>query len=550
MKVLLALLIPVCLQAQTVPDSLFNEWKPNTPGGVVAVVQNGQVVYSKSFGLADVDKKIPNAPSLKYDLASNAKQFTAMSIALLEEQGKLSKEDPLRKYYPGLKIKDDIRIRNLIDHTSGLRDASVIAILKYKLTLTGAVKKKHDNKQYYIKCMMEEEDLNFSVGSEMAYTNFNYVLLADIVEKVSGQTLSAYMDSAIFKPLGMNNTLLRDQRKMKIENESVGYLFNGSRYKRSDATGGIVGDHNMVSTIDDLVRWHMNFRQNKLGKSDPNLITKISTASTLLNGETTYYGYGLSVSDYKGVKMFWHGGDDGRQTSMSLRFPDNDLSVIVLSNSSRYNVTEKIAFNIAEVFLQGTLVQPVVEKQKDDFKFITLTPAELQSRAGLYTRVTEQRHANMYTLDYVNGKLIGIWGNQLPGSEMSAVSSKHLIGKVRDGRIVSLKFDEDGSGFTYRFHTYEELHFKKAEPARNVHSDYRGQYENKSNGASLSVKKKRNKIVARKGLLKIPLTDFATDQFYGAENDVLFTFVRNEKGVVTSVRVDASDFRNFWFEKK
>lgn len=552
---LLCLYIIMChagLPAQTIPDSVFRDWKPDGPGGIVCVVQKGQVVFRKALGLADISKKIPNGPAFKYDLASNAKQFTAMSIALLEEQGKVSSEDPLRKFYPGLKIKDDIRIKNLVDHTSGLRDASVLAVLSGKMNLKGEVRKKFNTKEYYIQCLMSETDLNYPVGKELAYNNFNYVLLADIVEKVSGQKLSEFIDSAIFKPLGMTQSVLRDKRKMKIENESVGYLWKGGdRYKRADALGGIVGDHNLLSTVDDLIRWQLNFSDNKLGKKDPALITKVSTASKLNDGSSSYYGYGLFSSKYKGVNIVYHGGDDGRETSMLLRFPDHDLSVIVVSNSSRYNLTEKIAYQVADVFLKGSLAEPVVEPAgTSKFTFITLEPAQWQSKAGLYTRVNERGLAEMIQLSYSNGKLIETWGNQRPGAELSAVTESHLVAKARNNRTITLKFNDDGQGFVYQFHNYDTLHFKKFSPEKVSLSDYRGRYKNQSTGAKIKVKKKGERLIARKGIFRIPLVDFNKDQFYAADNDALFTFVRDNNGLVRSLRVDASDFRNFWFQKE
>src|SRR6187402_1658084 len=128
-------------QQRTQLDSIFMDWKPDAPGGVVCVIHQGNVIFKKGFGLADIERKIPNSPDVKYDLASNAKQFTAMCIALLEEQGKLSIEDDLRKYYPTLKINSVIKIKNLLDHTSGLRDASVLAVLSGKMNLKGEVRK-------------------------------------------------------------------------------------------------------------------------------------------------------------------------------------------------------------------------------------------------------------------------------------------------------------------------------------------------------------------------------------------------------------------------
>lgn len=551
LPVVLTLILSVRSLGQVVPDSIFRSWEPEAPGGVACVVEKGKIVFRQSFGFADVDHRIPNSTNLKYDLASNAKQFTAMGIALLEEQGKISANDPLRKYYPGLHIKDDVRIKNLIDHTSGLRDASVLAALSGKVNLKGEVRRKFNTKEYYIQCLMSESDLGYPPGQEMAYNNFNYVLLGDIIEKVSGQSLASFLDSAVFKPLGMKQTFLRDQREEKFENEALGYLWNGRKYKRVDAHGGIVGDHNLVSTVDDLVRWQMNFFNNQLGNKSADLIARVSTATKLNDGTSSHYGYGLFDTEYKGVRVVHHGGDDGRQTSMLLRFPDHDLSVIVLANSSRYNVTEKIAFQLAEVFLKASLLeQPGEVSNTDSIMVTTVEPDVLKKHVGLYTRVTKQNFPQMIRIKLVNGQLVETWGVGQPDVALLGTDNFHFIGKTVTKRAITIQFEDDETGMSYQFHKNEPVSFKKVEEVKNPLRDYRGRYRNGSTGAAIKVKSKRGELVARKGIIRLPMIDFARDQFYAYNNDALFTFVRDNRGMVTSVRVDAPDFRNFWFVKK
>lgn len=168
---------PSLLLCQSTPDylpkldSIFSSWTKDKPGGTVCVIQQGVIIYKKAFGLGDLQRKTPITLDTRFDLASNAKQFTAMCIALLEEQGKLSVEDDLKKYFPDLKITEPIKIKNLIDHSSGLRDASVLAILSGKMNLKGEVRTKYNTKSYYLECMMRETDLNYPVGSELAYNN-------------------------------------------------------------------------------------------------------------------------------------------------------------------------------------------------------------------------------------------------------------------------------------------------------------------------------------------------------------------------------------------
>ncbi len=531
-------------------DSIFNDWTSSTPGGVVAVVHHDKVIYRKAFGLADMEKKIPNAPEWRYDLASIAKQFTAMCIALLEEQSKLSANDDLKKFYPEMKITDEIRIKNLIDHTSGLRDASVLAILSGKMNLKGGVRKKFNTKDYYIECFLRETNLNFEPGSETAYTNFNYVLLADIVEKVSGQSFTQFMDSAIFKPLGMDNTVLRNKVNMDIPMEAKGYRVKGEKYKPVKAYGGVLGDHNMLSTLDDMIRWELNFFDNQLGKGDPALISKVFTSSTLNNGDPSGYGYGLWISDYRSLPQISHGGDDGRHTSHIIKFPEEELIIIVLANSSQYRQTEGKTYKIADFLLRNKLKDP--KSEEDSFTFITLPDSVLQSKSGLYTRIDERGLGQLIKMTHTDGALFGNRSWYGKGTRFFSISPNYFVAKGNDGKTIGIRFGlESGVQYVDEFYGENQLaryYFHKNEGTTYRH--FAGTFLNQSTGARLKIKSKKDKIVAHKGIIKIPLISFGTDQFYAPNNIALFIFQRDENKRVHRLKVNAPDFRNFIFERE
>jgi CubicO group peptidase (beta-lactamase class C family) len=551
---LMFIMFPVYLFGQasshqiTQLDSIFKSWTANTPGGTVCVIHHGNIIYKKAFGLADIEKKLPNTISTRYELASNAKQFTAMCIALLEEQGKLSSEDELNKYYPELKIADPIKIKNLIDHTSGLRDASVLAILSGKMNLKGEVKRKYNTKAYYLECMMRETDLNYPVGSEMAYTNFNYVLLGDIVEKVSGQSLADFADSAIFKPLGMTQTLVRDKHPMDIPGEATGYLYKRKKFKRQKAFGGVVGDHNLVSSIDDLIQWQLNFVHNKLGKQDPKLIEKVCTSSRLNNDSLSHYGYGIWVHQYRGLLEIGHGGDDGQHTSVLKRFPDHDLIVVVLSNSSRFDETQGKAYAIVDLLLKDYI--KTVPKN-GDLRFIRLPESELKSHVGVYTRIDERGLGHLINITFVDSSLYVSPHYYWKGLKLSAVSPQHFVAKNDMGYRVQVRFPSDsGNVLTESFRENPAKQYTRREDRAITYGDYSGAYKNKSTGATIKVKHKKNRIVARKGIIKIPLIPFAQDQFYAPANDALFIFKRGIDGRISGFKANAYDFRNFDFTKE
>ena len=170
-------------------DSIFNEFVSNQkPGGSVSIISDSKVIYEKNFGMQNIGRNIPVSSSTPYNLASISKQFTGMCIALLEEQGKINLSDNIVKYFPQFQFPDTIKIKNLLDHSSGIRDPEVIAILAGHVNLKGELPGKYLNEGFLFKILSRERDLNFPTGSEMAYTNINYVLLADIVKLVSGKT--------------------------------------------------------------------------------------------------------------------------------------------------------------------------------------------------------------------------------------------------------------------------------------------------------------------------------------------------------------------------
>ena len=531
-------------------DSLFINWQiKESPGGVVAILEEGNVIYKKAFGLADIDKRINNSPELKYDLASIAKQFTAFCIALLEEQGKLSIEDDVRKYYPEFQYPEGIKIKNLLDHTSGIREAYVLAMLSGKMNLKGEVPKKYNTKEFLLKVLSKEKDLNFKTGDELAYTNVNYILLGDIVERVSKKSLHIFADSAIFKPLGMNQTVFRYRQKMEIDNEVSGYYQKNKKYKKGKAFGGILGDHNMLSTIDDLIKWQMNFYNNQLGKRNQQLIEKVRTSTNLNNGEPTQYAYGLWSNEYRGIKQISHGGDDGRSTSFIVKFPEKKLDIIVLSNSSRYDDTESKAYGIANILLKDFLAKPVESNEEVEITFPSAE--ELKPKSGLYTRVTKNGLAQLRKVSFADSSLYISANYYGKGIKLSATTNNYFIATTGYGKRIQFQFEDDSTQFVLKEVFGEKTgYFRRLKEFKPSFTDFLGSYVNESTGATLKVKRKKNGIVARKGIIKFPLIVFNRDQFYAYEHDALFIFERDSSGKIFQLKANARDFRNFKFVKQ
>lgn len=519
------------------------------PGGIVAILKGDEVIYKKAIGLADIAKNIPNSFDHRYDIASIAKQFTGMCIALLEEQGKLSTEDLLSHYYPEFEFSKGIKIKNLLDHTSGIREAYVLATLSGKINLKGELRKKYNTKPYLMEVLTRERDLNFDPGSELAYTNINYILLADLVEKISKQSFHKFADSAIFKPLGMTNTFYRYEQDMEIPGEAKGYLVKGKKYKPIKAMGGILGDGKLITSIDDLVKWERNLKHNQLGNSRESLIDKLYTSSRLSNGELTNYGYGFWITDYRGLKAISHGGDDGRFTSFILKFPEQEMVVIALANSSLYNNTVSSAYQIADILLSNFFSKPKIAAPQ--YEFIPMSKQTMESLVGTYKHISEKGLAQLRKITMVVDSLYINAGLQGKGLNLKATKNNIFVANTHDGRHIKITPDEGitKSSFIEQIAENNPRKFEKINSTRSRLADFKGTYYNETTQVRLNVKSKREKLLARKGIIKIPMITFGDNQFYAYENDALFIFQKDGNGKVASLKVNASDFRNFIFTK-
>ena len=335
-------------QANPEVDKIFAVWDhDNTPGCAVGVIQNGQWVYQQAYGMADLEAKTPITIENTFYIGSMAKQFTAMSILLLAEQGKLSLTDDIHKYLPELPdYGTPLTVENLLHHTSGLQEYYDLwgQKIQNEWGEDAASHAAEINAANSLKLLTTQKTLNFSPGDQYVYTNTNYFLLGEIVQRVSGKSLRQFADDMIFKPLGMTHTQYRDDTKITIPNLAVGYVLNpdGSREPQElrYQLYTLVGEGGLYSTLDDLFKWDQNFSHNQLGKKDPHLIDQMLATQPLNNGEPNNYAFGLVVMEYRGMTEIEHGGGWFGYLSDMARFPEKQLTVIELCNFTSDNDSE------------------------------------------------------------------------------------------------------------------------------------------------------------------------------------------------------------------
>lgn len=362
-------------------DKLFEIWdKPGSPGCALGVIKDGQFIYKRGYGMANLEYNIPLSSRSVFRIGSTSKQFTAMCIALLEEQGKISVDDSLRKYFPEMpEYANNIKIRHLLHHTSGIRDY---------LTLWRIAGERSDDffiDPEVVALIARQKELNFNPGEEFLYSNSGYFLLSEIVKRVTGRSMGVFAEENIFKPLGMNNTHFHDNHTLIVKNRASGYspLRNGG-FRISMTTLGMIGDGGVFTCVDDLLSWDQNFYNNKLGKGGQELIDRVLTPGKLNNGEKLDYAYGLMIGDYKGLRMISHGGAFVGFRADMIRFPEQKFSVICLANLNRINPSQ-LARKVADVYLAGQFKEEMTEKKPSPKpRFIKLSEAELEEKTGAF----------------------------------------------------------------------------------------------------------------------------------------------------------------------
>lgn len=344
-----------------------------TPGGVVGVIKNGKIVFIKAYGLANFETKEPNTTSTLFNLGSVSKQFTAAAILMLAKEKKLSLKDDIRKYLPDFPDYGyTITIENLVHHTCGIRSNDVLALM-------AGTQDSIETQDGIYSLIIKQKSLNFKPGDEFLYSNSGYVLLVKIIEKTSGMKFSKFIEQRIFQPVGMNQTTIYDNPGKIIINSASGHTWGGDKkFKRTGIRNStVVGQSNIYTCIDDFLQWDINFYKNKLGKWD--FTQEMTSLTTLSNGDTCRYAFGLDISEHNGLKTISHQGGTGDFTAQYVQIPSEKFAVVCLFNIP-IDVTG-LAFKVTDLFVKGKPQTVAASLHPEKVKFDS---TELQAYVGKY----------------------------------------------------------------------------------------------------------------------------------------------------------------------
>ena len=363
-------------------DALFSQYGKDTPGCAVAVDYHGEIVHMDGYGMANLDTGEPITPRSVFYTASVSKQVVGMAALLLEHEGAIDLNAPVRTYLPSLPAyADQITVRQLMHHTSGIRDFFVL------LRLAGRFDGEVITEDKIMDILAQQNGLNFEPGARYAYSNSAYFLISQIVLKTKGKNLNAYAQANIFEPLGMKDTLFQHDHLSPITRKANGYKPNpDGSYETANSMLDVVGSGGMYSTVYDLILWQRNFSGNQLGGGQE-LISDMRTAGMLNDGTFTDYGLGLRFVQYRGLTRQSHKGSlQGYRASLQ-HYIYKNYSVAVLCNSSASNPT-KFANQITDIYLEddlGPKAKPKPKSQTANPKIVRpLTQAQQAPYLGRY----------------------------------------------------------------------------------------------------------------------------------------------------------------------
>ncbi|MCB9320475.1 MAG: serine hydrolase [Lewinellaceae bacterium] len=452
-------------------DSLFANWNnAHSPGCALGIMKDGQLIYSRGYGMANLEYSIPNTDTTVFRIGSTSKQFTAACIIRLVEQGRLTLDKTLQEIFPDFPdYAKKITIRHLLNHTSGIRDYLQLSFLK------GLGDDDFYTDDDVMAWLVNQRDLNFEPGAEFLYSNSGYWLLGQIVLEVAGMNLAEFAARELFQPLGMEHTHFHNDHTRIVKYRASGYVPDPrDGYRISMTTLDMIGDGGIFTTIKDLKIWDDAFYNSTvLSKSFWEMMTR---QGILNNGEQIDYASGLFIGNYKGLKMIRHGGAFVGFRAEMLRFPEQHVTIAILANRSDARPSS-LANKVADIVLKDVI--PAQEKiQTDDGVVPARQPEKLnleqlagnyELQAGMVLKVTIENDTLVVeqSWDKVDYHIVRTDGNTFVIPHNDGIL--FTFSKVEDGFSQQLEVLQSGN----KMHLYRK---PTMDPSQVNLADYAGDY--------------------------------------------------------------------------
>ncbi len=379
-------------------ETLFARYHAQNPGCELAISRNGHIIFSKAWGMADLEHHVPMTTNSITEAGSVSKQFTAAAILLLESQGKLSLDDEVAKYIPELpEYGKPIPLRYLMHHSSGLRDwGSIAAIAGWPRTT------KTYNNYDALDIISHQHELNFAPNETFGYSNSNYNLLAIIVERVSGMSLADFTRKYIFIPAGMTHTSWRNDHKRVVPNRAIAYALTNNVYETNMPNEDAYGNGGLLTTAEDLLKWNAWYLGGHFGTSS--LLAKQLAIDNFNNGQPNPYGAGLFLGKKHDRDYIFHDGSTASYRAKLVSYPGLHLSIAWLSNTSAFDTAANIAAQVEDLFFPKPKPQKIAASRNPGYTDSIYSPSETELRSYIGSYYSEEAQTS-FTIQLKTGHL-------------------------------------------------------------------------------------------------------------------------------------------------
>lgn len=520
-------------------DDLFEDWNhPDSPGASIVITKKGKTIFSKGYGSANLNYKIPNSPDTKFMIADLSKQFIAYALLNLVAEGKISLEDKIDKYLPELSnVGSKITIQNLATHSSGLLNH---ANLK---DLAGFSSNEPANASQILQFLSLQKEPNIIPGSEFNYNNTDYVLITEIIERVTEKSFEVYVREHIFEPLEMNHSSFQTNPTDVLDNTAYIYYSENNIFKNLNPSVFLSDVPAMYSTTEDMTKW-IHHLHSENGNSK-----QLSTEQFLNDGsrfgEDYGYAYAQFVDNLGGVKRIHHNGLAYGNLSYLCRFPEHDFSVLVVGNHESFNA-RSIATEVAEMYLSDyfTHTSEHTETPSNEITYISLPTKELQEFEGEYWSDevfnTRRLYVRNDTLRYTRGM----------GDESSLAPIDNHSFRMLNIGMNTVQLDFDGDSLIVSVNNMIQYPYEKFEPSDYSERElklFSGTFVNKDINVTYNLSVQDSKLIASHiQQTDIILTPSMDDTFQSPVwHFSQIKFDKNKEGFWLST----SEIQNIWFDK-
>jgi CubicO group peptidase (beta-lactamase class C family) len=537
--IIFLLIIPKLATSQSVDskvDSLY-QVKGNKPGFSIAVFKGDKIILEKQYGIANLDYNVPVTNETLFDIGSIVKQFTAAAILLLESQGKLSLKEPAYKYIDKLPRykKGDPTIEQLLNQTSGIPEVDpyfYLADLSFNDLLT---------QSRVSNIILNLKELNFTPGEYFEYTNANYILLSNIIEKVSDKSFVEYLQESIFSPLKMENTIIKNRTYDIIKNRAIGYIEDEEAYYKMDLPATIYnGDGQILTTPKDMFKWHQGMRNATIGT--PYLWKKMQTKANLNDGTIIDYGLGVEFETHNGYSaMGFDGMIMGGFVSKYLYFPELDIAFFTTQNTFEEDFEDRF-FQLVDLYIPSEKENDTNQEQENTI--IELPNDVLKKYEGNYFFLgNEYEDIKTGIIKLKNKKLVLTTAD---GEEIGKLKPLDNQKFLMDGII--MEFDVQANNKQYQFYANENEKpwlFKELEPYVHTELELKqleGIYLNKSLQVAKEIKFKNGALqfYYGKGAYSVEIDALSKDLFNIPNYPI--QFLRNKSGKIVSMKIMGLEF--------